>query len=171
MNELEKELAQLPHCTQVAFAAACAERVLVIYKYTSPGAVVLRGPRVAIDTAWSFAQGEEIDIKRIEYARSEVNRAFPEPDLGGGAAHISCAAAAYALDAIHDDTARAAWTASAYALDAIDQIDEENGVEEERDWQSHVLQIAKEWGNKPIRKDMFDGLGRDKPSWLLRLES
>jgi hypothetical protein len=171
MNELEKELAQLPRRTNVAFGAACAERVLIIYKYTSPGTVVFRGPRIAIDAAWSFAKGEEVDEKHIEYARVEVNRAFPEPDLGGGAAHISCAAAAYALDAIHDNTARAAGTAAAYALDAIDQIDEEGGVEEERAWQNHALQIAKEWGNKPIRKNMFDVLGGDKPSWLLRFES
>jgi hypothetical protein len=170
MDEMQEELARLPLRVRVAFAAACAQRVLVIYEYTSQGDLIRRGPSVAIKTAWSFAVGEQVDENRIEYARTEVNRAFPEPELGGGSDHFAVAAAAYALDAIEDETARSARLAAGRACDAIAQVDDEDGVEEEELWQNRALQVAKEWGTKPIRQDMFDVLGNEKPNWLLRIE-
>jgi hypothetical protein len=170
MDKVENELDRLSHHMRAAFAAACAQRVLSIYKYTAQGDVIRRGPSVAIETAWSFAEGAEVDEKRIHYAKDEVNRAFPEPELGGGADHFAVAAAAYALDAIEDETAKSASLAAGRACDAIAQIDELDGVEEEKDWQRHALQIAKEWGKQPIRRDMFDVLGTQKPRWLLRFE-
>jgi hypothetical protein len=170
MDKLEEELERLPPRTRTAFGAACAQRVLPVYKYTVPGDVIFRGPGLAVNTAWSFAEGEEIDDKRLEHAKAEVNRAFPEPDLGGGANHFACSAAAYALDSIRDETARSARLAAGRARDAIDQIDEEDGVKEEQEWQNRALRVAKEWGDRPLRRDMFDTLGTEKPKWLRRME-
>jgi hypothetical protein len=170
MDKLEGELTQLPPRTRVAFAAGCAQRVLPVYKYTVPGDVIFRGPSLAVNTAWSFAEGEEIDDNRLKQVRAELERAFPEPDLGGGANHFACSSAAYAADAIEDKTARSARLAAGRARDAIDQIDEEDGVEEEKRWQDQALQVVKSWGDKPIRRDMFDALTREKPGWLRRME-
>lgn len=171
MDQLEEELTPLPHRTRVALAAACAQRALPIYKLTVPGDVIFRGPSVAISVAWSFAESEEVKQERLEYARGEINRAFPEPELGGGANHFACASAAYALDAIEDKTARSVRLALGRVRDAIRQIDDEDGVEEEKEWQNRALQVCKEWDDKPIRRDMFDVSGSDKPKWLLRFES
>jgi hypothetical protein len=170
MNELEQELAGLPRRLRVAFAAGCAQRVLSLYRYTAQGGVVHPGPGAAIETAWSFAAGEDVNAKRIQGVKDEVNGAFPEPDLGGGSDHFAVAAAAYALDAIEDRTPRSALLAAGRVLDAIAQVDEEDGVEEEEAWQRGALQVVKKWGERPIRRDLFGALGGEKPRWLLRFE-
>jgi len=154
----------------VAFAAACAQRVATIYRLTAQHAVVHRGFNDAIDTAWAFAQGEEINARRLQDAKDQVNEAFPEPDLGGGPDHFAVAAAAYALDAIEDKTPKSAWLAAGRARDAISQIDDAGGVEEEITLQHDALQIAKDCGDTLIQRDMFDSFVNQKAEWQIRWE-
>lgn len=136
-----KQLERLSQRARVLFAAVCARRVGVIYAVTCEEARVPSGPRIAVETAlnWARSTAPEFDQGVLAAAREAVNAAFPPAEMGGGADHFACAAAAYELDSITDSSPRAAWIAAGRALDAIGEIDEAGGEEEEQQWQSKVL--------------------------------
>jgi hypothetical protein len=171
MDKLEADLARLSQQARVAFAAACAERVLIIYKYTSQGDIVRAGPGMAVETAWSFASGSTVDGARMDKVKASIDAAYPEPDLGGGPDQFSVSTASYALDAITDTTTKSAWSASQYAVYTIEQIDDEQGGgDEERAWQQRVLQLAASAGNGSVERQAFRALVAEKPQWLERFE-
>jgi hypothetical protein len=170
MEDFDNELARLPQRSRVAFAAVCAQRALVIYEYTTHDEIIRRGPSVAIETAWTFAEGADLDKKQIEFARTEVEKAYPEEEDGGGPELFSVSAAQYALEAIEDPTPESALLAAGRVLDCIGPIDEEDGVEEEHAWQRRALQLIESLGDKPIRRDLFKDLIDKKPEWQKRFE-
>ena len=155
MDDLTNDLTRLTRRLRTAFAAACAQRVLVIHDIMAQSGASRSGAALAVDTAWQFA---------------ELDRAFPEPDLGGGSDHAAVAAAAYALDAIDDDDPDSAEMAAARACEAIRMLDSDEGAEEESEWQLGVLQSLKDWRAEAIHRDLFSSTIAAKPAWLKRIE-
>lgn len=170
MDDLTNDLTRLTRRLRTAFAAACAQRVLVIHDIMAQSGASRSGAALAVDTAWQFAEGAQIDKHQLARVKAELDRAFPEPDLGGGSDHAAVAAAAYALDAIDDDDPDSAEMAAARACEAIRMLDSDEGAEEESEWQLGVLQSLKDWRAEAIDRDLFSSTIAAKPAWLKRIE-
>jgi uncharacterized protein len=101
LETLEKELSNLPTLHQLAFAAACCERLLPNYNYLckkynwgNPGIL-----RAALDQVWGILQGEEIDKATVKQLIDDCGQDNTYPndlDFGG----IYCYEAQESLEAI-----------------------------------------------------------------------
>lgn len=153
---------------RAAFAAACAERVLIIFEIEMGESK--QAPRQAVELTWQVALGADADNETVLAAREAVGDEMPDQDDEPGTTDALYAgqAAARALDATGDPKSDAARATASFARDAVEYFDGPPGAEEEAAWQERALSVAMSWGKRPVERDMFAAAGVEKPAWLAR---
>jgi hypothetical protein len=172
LTDLEDDLEKLPHRMRVAFAVACASRVLRIYELDYSDSD--RGPHQAIDTAWAYACGAEISPEKLSAVRQSVTAATPNIEAEGDeftAPMLACVSAIYALDSMEDETTKSSLRASSTAREAVDCFTEFDGkgTSEELKWQMDAAHYALTWVGRPVTREMFGALNLQQPGWLARI--
>lgn len=168
-TELRLLNANLPHLSlrqRVAFAVACAERVL-------PLAVDPLGKpwpcREAVDLAWRFAEGDavsSIEVRAVSDAcQLIIDQLYDEDELGYPLEAVRCAASA--LDTVTSGEWETALNAAEDALAAA-QIDDEDcdaHIAEEAKWQILALEVVK--SAPTLERNILSHLPSN-PQWLQR---
>jgi hypothetical protein len=174
IDGLKRRLKNLPRRLRIAFTAFCVERVLPIFEnvyYESEG----EQPQAAVYLAWRYACGEDVSPGQVTAAEQEIGDLLKVMNESGrvvDSAKQVCMAAIYLLDAIidssEDESANHAFRAVGFAHEAVRYFEDYAGPggKEELEVQEKALQLAESWGDKPIKGNMFRGLGPEPPTWL-----
>lgn len=170
MELVEKPLALLPHRSQVAFAAACVERVLPVYALTFSGEVVKPGPQMAVTTAWHFAEGGAIPAERVNEIEMAVGNAYPPIDLRGGPDSAVCTAAWWLAKSIQDDGGKSAANVAVHERYVLQLLDGEGQIEEAL-WQQRLLELLQSAGSAPVSRAQLQPVIEQPSQWRERFES
>lgn len=162
---IRARLPHLPHRRRVAFAVACAERVLpLVQNYWGN-----TGPfGDAVELAWKFAEDGRIDANTAVDVAVACEAAIGElyDDDETGATMRAASSVANALDASREDNFEKAIDAAFEAQSAAEIDDRSRAKEfgtEEAEWQERALEIA---ASIPIpSREMFVAIAAE-PQWL-----
>lgn len=171
MNEtVAARLNRLPLRLQVAFAAACAERVIPIFAEQRGDPSPLQ---LGVEAAWQFAC-DDITSDRLDEIVAQIQQVTPNMNVESQhfAAMEACVSVVAAVDVIDDASDESAADAARAARDAVDSLSDNRNIERtnsEEAWQNLALELAEAWGAKPITRDMFAALGDDPPGWAALL--
>jgi hypothetical protein len=170
MDPLQKPLALLPHRSQVAFAAACVERVLPVYALTFSGAVVKPGPQMAVTAAWQFAEGGAIPAERVKAIVVAVDNAYPPTDMHGGPDSAVCSAALWLVKSIQDDSGKSAANVAVNECYALQLLDGEGQIEEAL-WQQRLLELLQSAGSASVSREQLQPVIAEPSQWRDRFDS
>ncbi|HEY6401604.1 MAG TPA: hypothetical protein VI479_09355 [Blastocatellia bacterium] len=165
-SKMENELAALPRRAQVAFAAICAERALREgAKYTKHDVLNDARLRQALDFAWRYVEGEEVDYHaEMESTHIAIAKAIPnldDPDAEETLMQIMSAVARTLLT--FQDPPKAPAAASSTANSLLDLVallyeDPQQAMNNEKAWLEKAINLLKQWGEKPLSRHMFDAI-------------
>jgi hypothetical protein len=168
-EELLARLDRLDTRLRTAFAVACTERALSIY----PALGLSRDSRltVAVELAWRYACGEEVELLDIAEADDGLRAAIPKLDQTSSdvVSYPVCVALSHTLDAIDDPTPDSAADAVGSALETIEMTEDYLGHETrewavaERDWLLRALAVCESAGDGPAHRGLFQALGSHPP--------
>jgi hypothetical protein len=169
MPEIADSLAELPIRSQVAFAAACAERALAEgAPYAKHDVRADPQLRSALDLAWRYAGGEDLDYTRdVEPVHDRVARAIPNVDDPGAdevMTYIGSAVARtlFVLQAPEKAPRPAIGAAMAtLGLAGLLYEDHDGAEQGEEAWQRAAVELLRSQGNKPVQPEQFLTL----PDW------
>ena len=167
LDHIREALPRLTRRQRTAFAAGAAERTLPIldHYFSRRGELFRR----ALDLAWRFAEGENVDETQIEATVNELEKLVDklyDKDDGASATLYALNALSFGLQSTLKPESKIVEDAVADAAAAArsDDVKNENEhLEEEVDWQLQALQLAQN-ASAPTR-DMFKVLPSD-PRWL-----
>jgi hypothetical protein len=161
MKELEAALKTLPLRSQVAFAAAVAERAVQEgAKFSDRAKQPLL--RQALDLAWQYAGGAPLDYQRdLASVHHKVADSVPDIDEpGADEVYAQVASAVARMLYVLEDPERSAHSAASAAASALGLMslvykDYEKAEAGEDAWQHQALELIKAAGAEPPSRDAF----------------
>lgn len=125
-QQLREWLATLSKEKQLAFGAACCERLVpnyVLFQQDS-GFGDVRPVRDALDLIWSFLEGRQVSENDINEATLACESAAPNSDISTSlfvtAAQDACFAICCLLDYLHENNVDKIVQVATYATDSVD---------------------------------------------------
>jgi hypothetical protein len=174
LDPIRSLLDKLPAPSRVAFAVACAQRVLPIYERTSTVIHSVIGEILAM--GWATAAGAPFDRTQLNELLKRLDAATPDPQREGAkvsAPFWAVCSVASVLDTIHKETAEASRDAAFNAETAVESfgLEPDEATEEERTWQKQAISLVEQASpDTPTHAD-FDAITGQKPEWLLADEA
>jgi hypothetical protein len=170
LKRIKEELPGLSPRMRTALASGCAERTLPVLERYFKDVKVFRD---ALDEAWAFAVQGQIDKSQIQKLVDDIERRSEQlyDDDEIGATLYALNAVTYALQSTITPESKVAEKAISDAGGAADLDAGPAGeayVQEEAEWQSQALDVAKTAAVP--RRDMFSALPADA-RWMRALKA
>jgi hypothetical protein len=160
-KNVASRIARLPHRTRVALICAVLDRVIPVWEQNYSG--YSDALRAIEEPVWRFARGLSVDIKDVIKLEEALSKVIPnmsenpehQPATFAGVTGIC------ALKAISDTSGREAREAVLSSVSAVTTLAEKDFDEIEKremEWHEHALQVAEEWGSRPVDDSLLTAM-------------
>ena len=159
IQELERRLLALSRTKQLAFAAACAERVVTVHDFD--GYANSDDLERASELIWKVALGGKVSPASIKKARNGVSEAMPESaedEPTYSATTLSAVAVLNALQLVEGGDPQSVVMVSRGEYDAYEVLGEDAAREYEQDWQRRAIGLLESTDEGALERELFEAL-------------